>query len=803
MRCRQLWQIFIVSVFAFVFAACGGGSSSTTPGTEVSALKVPERISVVDPSSQNSTTSYSPSPIRPLTIGVTQIDPSSFPPDSDYNKDETFVFVGEMSLEAFDIVNEILCMMAQTKYDEMLNKGPYKAQVDRKLCSSTRDDAQSAAQSSINQSSGASAPDYELWVVDSSRADNNSPQIVKAWVHEKGDGFEPPKLIKAKVVITEGKSDSNPLGIFNMDFAAYPVVNGQVDTNTIIFKGFMRTEKDPATGKILLKFITDGGINQDQFSQKVTLQKDNSGSSGSGTIETVESFQGNTNTTHFDIAYDDNFFLRSDGTNQVCLDRNNFDETAWRYGLYDSSGSRVVRNSGFPIKIDKNGTSYHGWVGYYGLWFPDEVTVQNGDTVYREEFGPGRGNSTPYTLVVSGGKLKKHTKKVLTLGEVKNVPLQLHEFDSQSGQDVEYKVVWDGTQFTKVAVLDMNNWTWTSLNPPVVMDLSSVEMTELNFWSEALGGSVQVKLDNCQDNYNGTFSCQASDASQVITFIEELVYPGDNVPSQLYCFENCPDVTLLSSGNEFPYQNYGYQNVPPASAQKAIYTFDGTQMVLKDDSGNPVVTTNSAYEFGIWSGPLIDQNDVSALACDWDSNSTCPWKAWSNLDVFYTWETGPNDWNHFTGIKDSNGQFVKFDPPLLVEYVHNWDQNTSSKFLLEYNGFGDLGGIPGKCVDVNTGQDVDCGQGGPSVKWVPEFSIPAGAVVTAYLPDGSTAEYVVKPLEKEQMMKEDASGNGCSGFNLTSYQLPDISDWTDPGIGDEPTVDAPPAVIGGIVQNQS
>ena len=60
--------------------------------------------------------------------------------DSDYDKDQTTVWVNERSSETFKIVNEILCMIGQTKYSEMVNKGDYKVQIDKNLCSSDKDD---------------------------------------------------------------------------------------------------------------------------------------------------------------------------------------------------------------------------------------------------------------------------------------------------------------------------------------------------------------------------------------------------------------------------------------------------------------------------------------------------------------------------------------------------------------------------------------------------------------------------------------------------------------------------------------
>jgi len=123
-------------------------------------------------------------------------------------------------------------------------------------------------------------------------------------------------------------------------------------------------------------------------------------------------------------------------------------------------------------------------------------------------------------------------------------------------------------------------------------------------------------------------------------------------------------------------------------------------------------------------------------------------------------------------------------------------------FMLDYSGFGNLNGIPGKCVDMDSGLEAQC-QNDPKIRYVPAFVIPAATagVLTEVTADttGGTATYYVKPLELEQRMKKDDAG--CTGLTTTSYTLPDINtDWTDPALGSEPTVTTAPAVIGGVVQ---
>ena len=329
---------------------------------------------------------------------------------------------------------------------------------------------------------------------------------------------------------------------------------------------------------------------------------------------------------------------------------------------------------------------------------------------------------------------------------------------------------------------------------------------------------MRVKLTGCTGT--GPFNCAGvpTSATGAVYYAEDIVYPTDAVPA-LACFDMCPLSTALTATSTNPYRTdiSSYQTVTPGLASYASFTFTGSSssMTLTDANG-PVelAVANPNFPWGIGSGPLFEPTpaNLNLLACDWDPTKTCGWQAWSALDEFYTWETGPNTWNQFTALVDGIGAFVRFDPPLHVQYTHQapavnptpadikYDNVT---FFLEYSGFGELQGIPGKCVDMDTGADADCSTGGGnnSIKWVPEFTIPDQQGTDYTEVTGQGGPYIVKALEKEERMKGVPVAT-CTGTGLmtTSYMLPSMSSWDDPVIGTEPVITSPPAVIGGVVQ---
>ncbi|KAF0219244.1 MAG: hypothetical protein FD174_2330 [Geobacteraceae bacterium] len=388
-----------------------------------------------------------------------------------------------------------------------------------------------------------------------------------------------------------------------------------------------------------------------------------------------------------------------------------------------------------------------------------------------------------------------------------------------------FRVIWTGTKLQKVAWAtqgfgapqwnDMTKDANGNALTPEYIDTTRLQFGELNFWSQALGGQVRIKLANCEPNNTDPTktSCEApTSATTVVFYTEDIIYPGDAILAKtLTCFDNCPSAAT-SAG--MSYNSNGQPTTKDQSFTPGFagytYTMNEDQMVLMDGA-NPVKLTvaGQANNWGFNSGPLFENTTATQalLVCDWTGpqgeTQVCGWKAWS-LPVFYTWETGPNDWSKLATVKKADNTYVTFDPPVKVEYTHT-QTNTSAKdykyngvkFFLDYNGFGQLHGIPGKCFDTATNQEtLDCS--GENKRYVPEFSIPSGSTVTK----GSTT-YYVKALDIEQRMtKKDPSV--CTAASVaaptTTITLPNVAtDAVDPAIGAEPTA-AEVKVIGGVVQ---
>jgi hypothetical protein len=178
----------------------------------------------------------------------------------------------------------------------------------------------------------------------------------------------------------------------------------------------------------------------------------------------------------------------------------------------------------------------------------------------------------------------------------------------------------------------------------------------------------------------------------------------------------------------------------------------------------------------------------------------------ANPETFYTWQTGPQQWNQSLWLTVGTS-VVAFDAPQNIAYTvptgAAYGSYAGLPILLQFNGFGNLSGIPGSCVNPVNNVAVDCSI--PNVRFVPSFSIPDGTTVT--LPNPATP-LIIKALSAELRLKNlgDSASSACSTMPLVAQLLPtggthDPSSSADSEyLGTKPTVTGAPQVIDGVVQ---
>jgi hypothetical protein len=707
---------------------------------------------------------------------------------SAYMTDPQNEYVQDKTSDSISSLNMVLCIFGSMGAGERVNTGPYIALVDMNKC-----DAKQAS------GSAAGATNYATAVLDVTRASNDDPMVGKVWLSMTEEGSSVDVFVHLSA--TESPSAAHPYGLFRLDYLGKK--NGVTG-----FNGFV--DSQPST---ISQFET--GPNSDNTAMTLSAS---STTAGSGTI-------GVTGGSSFNFAYDANYFRRSDGTDDQCFDRSraNATRSVWQYGTYDANdGSRVdMAHPGFQISATQAGTKYYGFANYWGINFQglDLNSLADASPIPGLAVTDQRtGNTSSYTLSKVGGKLTKWTQQSTTLGALDSIPVSvaadltgLTDSVAVSGFQ-NWQLVWSSTTHlftvTGMQQCSSSGCVSTTISPAANVNAHAFDSAPLSGWAEAYGGSVNIPPTGAPH----------AAADGVYYYAQSTVVPG-STSLALYCLSQCPTAASLaafSAGNAqgSPYGNStGQQWYSAAAANTVSYSFDSGG--LEDNSGGtamPIVLEQpgqypdgSMYaQNGINTGRLFDA-PLSALNCQGTvpAGTVCEP---SNPTTYYNWVTGSQQWQQSLWLS-SGSSAVAFDPPQNVPYtVPNssaYGSFAGKTILLQFNGFGNLYGIPGSCVDPVNNAAVSCDT--PNARYVPLFSLPDGATMT--LPSSATA-LVVKALNAEVRLANlgPSASTACAAMSLANVAPPtggthDPSDSSDAFyIGVKPTVTAAPKVIDGVIQ---
>jgi hypothetical protein len=716
-------------------------------------------------------------------LGTAQAAP---PSTSAYATDPQSEYVQDTTADSISSLNMVLCIFGSMGAGAMVNAGPYIALVDMNKC-----DAKQAS------AAAAGATNYATAVLDVTRASNNDPMLGKVWLSmsEQGSAVD----VFVHLSATESPSSTQPYGLFRLDYLGKK--NGVVG-----FNGFV----DSQTSSIS-QFET--GSNSNNTAMALSA---NSTTSGAGTITAVGG-------PTFDFAYDATHFRRSDGTNDQCFDRSkvNAQVSVWQYGTYNAvDGSRVdMAHPGFPIVASYAGASYYGFANYWGINFQglDLNTIPDAQPISGLTVTDQRpSNTTSYTLSKVGGKLTKWTQQAATLDSLNNIPFSfggdltgLTDSSAVTGFQ-NWQMQWSSTtqSFTVIGVQQCsgNGCVTTPLSTVANVLAGSFNDKPISGWADSYGGSITIPSTGAPH----------IPADPVYYYQQSTVVPGSAALS-LYCLSQCPTAASLAAftagSQSSPFGNGTDQQWFTAPVANTVsYSFDaggledsssGTAQSLVLEQASQYPQGSMYAQNGINTGRLFDAPLVAANCPTVVAGTMCEP---GNPSSYYTWATGPQQWQQSLWLT-SGTAVVAFDAPQNISYTVPNDSTLYGSYagvpiLLQFNGFGNLYGIPGSCVDPVNNAPVQCNV--PNARYVPMFSIPDGATMT--LPNPSTP-LIVKALNAEIRLKNlGANAAACSTMTLTGIAPPtggthDPSNSADPFyIGVKPTVTAAPKVIDGVVQ---
>jgi len=742
--------------------------------------------------------SYISRAVALMGVVVSTTTPFAFaapPSTSPYATDPQNLSVQDETAQGIGSLNMVLCVVGAMDPGAMVNAGPYVALVDMNKCQSAKGGGSPASGSATN---------YANAVVDVTRASNNDPMIGKVWLTFTQEGGEAD--VFAYLSATKSPAEAPPYGAFRLDYIGKKGgavgFNGYIDSTT--------------PGQI--NFLESG-----QGSSNTALAMSaSSTTSGSGTM--FVGGDGGGNPVTFNFAYTPGFFHRNDGSNDECFDRSmaNASLAVWQYGTYNANdGTRVDQaHPGFPVLATYGGSSYYGFANYWGINFqglsiPDGTPVPNLTVADQRQ-----GNSTTYALSKLGGRLTKWTQVSTTLAALDGIPFTytgnltgLTAGNSAvTGWD-NWVLQWNSSSATftvvGIQVCSMGSGCVnTAVSPVATVNTAAFATTPLSGWANSYGGNLNIPP---------TGSAHAA-GDAVFYYNQTSVIPG-TAELTLYCLNQCPTAAQIqgyaSSTLSTPFANGTDMQWFSAadSAHTVSYTFGSGGLL--DGAGTSVVwespPSNSPYaQNGLQTGWLIDSAPTNANcpagSPDAQAGHLCQPP---NPTTYYTWQTGSNQWNQSLWLTTA-GNIVPFDPPQNIAYTvptgSAYGAYSGLPILLQFNGFGNLQGIPGSCVNPTDNSVVDCGTNGAS--YVPSFSIPDGTTMTLPSLTGSTTTpLIVKALQGAILLKSLGSGaQQCSSMTLNPLTLPsgglhDPSTSSDSAyLGAAPTVTAAPKVIDGVVQ---
>lgn len=801
-----------------------GGSGSGSGTISLSgAVALPEQMTLL--SAQDSTTATANS-LRAIH------DTSAFAADSDYSTSRQNLYVYLDAMQPISFIDSLLCFVNQSRPLLMKDEGNYISWNDAGRCFE-ENGSQGETQSQGGDTN--QAPSYVTIVADSAQASATDPLIFRGWVEDyagqSGEGGGP-DAIKLRGEVRQTPTDDNPFGEFTLTYGLLPTINGAESTSTgkgeVISNettgggaSFTLYQEDEITenfgqGELTVNCTTQASVDYNEATETGLARTGNDCTvSGGGDLPDfvdTQAFALAVNPDYVHMATASSFDNLAAETYEadVCLARDDFNEVAWSYTLFNKAdGSEVSINSGLQLQVDSNGDGsgtdsdgFESWghIGYWGSWREDGQQFENGETVQEATYDGSTGDS--YTVKVAPGRLIKNTIESLNLSDLDGVTFSTWMFegdtyllssatdfngdsDTNDGFEVllEANSSNDGFEVVGTREWTENGPTVNDINPAVAVPLNTNAV--LHMWSNQLGGDIRY----------------LAGASKIRFFSRSFVNGGETGTGELFdgttsvtlkCFERCLDVNVAASDVSGA-ANQEDVFVSNSFGQAQDYSFAQADLTLKigADSVTFASTVTSSdlqqsqnWQWGLHSGAMITSTVATANSITTVGGMFQAIES-GTITEFYVWETGLEPWQQQTILINSSDAVVSFDRPVTIKYTHETanDRNGNSGqngqvYLLEYGGAGQLWGFPWS-------QDGE--------NWYPQVSLKDAVIM------GSSDQYIIKANEVEQKMAVVADSN-CTDLPLTapSQAVPTAVTGAVFDIGEMPTLtDETPSVIDG------
>jgi len=305
-------------------------ASATTAVTTVTGVALPANVAVI---STGATTS-----------NLAAVNYAAFnDTNSDYSNTVADVWLnaGEWQ-EAFNLADSLVCVMAGTGAKNHANE-EYLALVNDNTCFNPNE----------------TKAHWASVVTSSTRADNESPQLVKVWFDSTENGRV--SNVVANIKVNAGASDSNPWGEFEIDWDFKNLAEDRYWNRGSI--NIAKNDEDLGFKYIGSSYDNRGsGAETDELWANGLIKVDKSG--GKLKVKSVTS-DGTTTTTNYKVDFNATHasVIKDSGT-ASCLSLTNFNEYAHGYNIYTEDGSVVDITSQLKLVFGTD-KDKKAWAGQY------------------------------------------------------------------------------------------------------------------------------------------------------------------------------------------------------------------------------------------------------------------------------------------------------------------------------------------------------------------------------------------------------------------------------------------------------
>jgi hypothetical protein len=401
------------------------------------------------------------------------------------------------------------------------------------------------------------------------------------------------------------------------------------------------------------------------------------------------------------------------------------------------------------------------------MWLPDlamkEIHAKPNKTAdILIEDGPNTKNGT---VTVSDGGFRKVKKVETKLNDLADMTFNV--WMGQTEQRVRWNKIQQEFQLENGNPLDFSpitNWDSIWLNGPGVGYMlrtqsvwDNTQQRNIPDWTSLTNDSVAISRMESQVTESELNALNG----KVLNCLSSCPFwnPNSNVITNANAWDKTKPVNNTSINGSGYESGKGYQYIYDHTQRKLFNTHASYSQIPIEINSELKTNWNQGDNFqSIYTGALV-LNDANSLdnmiaraQCAWDNNYICGWDYENTISEYYYWRSGHYSWDKQWTVK-INGVVPELPEQLMVRYTcpAGKDCAEGSKVVLNYNGAGQLWGIPNSCVSQDDMEEVDCSNQNIPKFWVNKFNINSSPVNANKLTDkvtkltDSSKEYWVLP----------------------------------------------------------